>query len=218
MPGKVKPARPMYIKGKTSLEVKLYPQKNPCRSSPVVWESPSHLYLLSCFTLAKLAFLELQHFKTEFFSEFCCVSQLPFIVDIIAIIFQYFLMNIISEVDCSREVLNPNWIYNQHIPRRKPFCNFCVPFFSQLALSLASERWGHRSERRLWGVTGGLCRASPHQAVGLRGHWPGRQSQSAGLLPQRRVSPQPWAACVFFESRADLLQRALNWKMGSWKE
>lgn len=49
-------------------------------------------------------------------------------------------MNIICEVDCSRQVLEPNWVYNQDIPRkRKPLCNFCVRSFHNFHYPLQVE-------------------------------------------------------------------------------
>ena len=59
-----------------------------------------------------------------------CVFQFSFTVGIITLIFLSFLKNIIHEVDCSLQLLEPNWSYHQGIRRkRKHLCNFFVLSF-----------------------------------------------------------------------------------------
>lgn len=59
-----------------------------------------------------MLFVELQNFK-RVLSPFSCVFQLSFIVGIIITFSHSFLMNNISEVDYSRQVLEPKSIFSK---------------------------------------------------------------------------------------------------------
>ena len=85
---------------------------------------------------------------------FVCVFQFSFTVGIITLILLSFLINIIHEVDCSLQLLEPNWSHHQGIPRRrKHLCNFCVlsfhdscdPLQMKRGRALGSDSWVTRT-------------------------------------------------------------------------
>lgn len=77
-------------------------------------------------------------------------------------------MNIISEVDDSRQVLEAKSIVNQAFQGSRNFLATSVHLLFITFMTLASGSRGH-SVKGGWGVTGGLCR-TPTPNV-----WPGQK-------------------------------------------